>query len=75
MEKEKMDCCSNKKIVVKGCHHGHGESSAIYGLGVIGSLFYFLQGAVGFGPIVMGIGKAVFWPALVVYKALEMLRI
>ena len=60
------------------CHHGHhggGESGAIYGLGMIGALFYFLQNAVGFWAIMLGIGKAIFWPALIVFKVLGMLGI
>lgn len=58
----------------KWCGHHHGsQSEAIYGLGVIGALFYFLQSAVGFGPVVVAIAKAIFWPAFVVFKALGIL--
>ena len=55
--------------------HGGGASDSIYGLGVVGSLVYFLTGAVGFGPIVVGIAKAIFWPAFVVFKVLELLKV
>ncbi len=74
MSKESEDCM-DKKVVVKNCHHSHSESGALYGLGVIGALFYFLQGVSGFGAVMMGIGKAIFWPAFVVYKVLGMLGI
>jgi hypothetical protein len=73
---EKQDCC--RKTNNCHCHHhggGSGTSGAIYGLGVIGALFYFLQGVVGFVPVLIGIGKAFFWPAFIVFKALTMLKI
>ncbi|MBI5127319.1 hypothetical protein HZA76_02580 [Candidatus Roizmanbacteria bacterium] len=56
-------------------HHNHGGGNAIYGLGVIGALFYFLQGSNTFGAILIGIGKAVFWPAILMFKLLSFLRI
>lgn len=54
--------------------HG-GDSGALYGLGIIGALFYFLQGAVTFGAVMTGIGKAFFWPAFVVFKVLTLLHV
>lgn len=59
-----------------GRHHcGGTQTDALYGVGVIGAIFYFLQNAYGFGSIVLGIGKAFFWPAFVVFKILGMLSI
>lgn len=57
-------------------HHGcsKGGSDAIYGLGVVGALFYFLKGATTFGAVMMGIGKAVFWPAILMFKLLTYLK-
>lgn len=52
-----------------------GSSSPIYGLGVIGALFYFLHGATTFGAIVIGIAKAIFWPAFVLFKVLTLLQV
>lgn len=79
MKEETCECGKEIKMKKCHCHHGHhqgcGESGAIYGLGVIGALFYFLHGVVGFGPILMGIGKAIFWPAFVVFKVLGVLGI
>jgi len=58
------------------CDRSWGPNSeAIYGLGVIGSIFYFLKDAVGFVPVIEGILKAIFWPAFVVFKVLEMLKV
>lgn len=48
---------------------------AIYGIGVIGALIYFLQHATTIGGGIIGIIKAVFWPAVVVYKALDLLKL
>ena len=51
----------------KGC------SSAVYGLGVVGAAVYFIQHATTIGQGVLGVLKALVWPALLVYKALELL--
>lgn len=53
----------------------HAGSGALYGTGVIGALIYFLQHATSFGAGIIGIIKAFFWPAVIVYKALELLKI
>jgi hypothetical protein len=55
-------------------HHHHGGSSAIYGLGVVGALFYFLQNAATFGMVIIGIGKSIFWPAILMFKLLTYLQ-
>ena len=54
------------------CNAGGG---ALYGLGVIGALIYFMQHATSFLLVVAGIVKALFWPAVIVYKALELLKL
>ncbi|MCL5970899.1 MAG: hypothetical protein M1450_05385 [Patescibacteria group bacterium] len=67
MAEEKNDtkgCCKKSK----GCG---GISSAVYGLGFIGSIIYFYQHATDFGMFVMGFLKSLVWPAILVYKALE----
>lgn len=51
-----------------------GSSEAIYGIGVIGALVYFLQHATSFGAGILGIGKAIFWPGVVLYRVLEMMK-
>lgn len=75
MTKENDCSCDCKNIVVKHKHHGHGNSDAIYGLGVIGALFYFLEHVTTFPEILMGIGKAIVWPAILMYKLLTFLKI
>lgn len=53
----------------------NGVSGGIYGMAFIGALIYFVQHATSFWGGVLGIIKAVFWPAVLVYKALELLKL
>ena len=53
---------------------GKCAGGAVYGLGFIGALVYFIQQAATFGAGVLGFFKAIVWPALLVYKALEQLK-
>ncbi len=77
-KKDNCDCCSemHKKwwIWKKPWHSGGGSGGHIYGLGVIGALFYFLPNAANFQVIIVGIIKSIGWPALLVFKALELLK-
>lgn len=77
MKKEEMsaECCQEKMMCKQHhCHKHGGESSAIYGLGVVGALFYFLQNATTFGMVMVGIGKSIVWPALLMFKLLTYLQ-
>jgi len=56
-------------------HRHGGAGGAVYGLGFIGALIYFLQHATSFGEGVIGILKALVWPAVLIYKVLELLKI
>ncbi|MCX6732711.1 MAG: hypothetical protein NTV98_04180 [Candidatus Roizmanbacteria bacterium] len=71
-EKPSVECCKNKNIFKH--HHGKSAGNPIYGLGVIGALFYFLKGATTFSAVMMGIGKSVFWPAILMFKLLTYLK-
>ena len=51
----------------------HGLASAIYGLGFIGALVYYLQTATSFWMGVLGFLKALVWPAFLVYGLLKFL--
>jgi hypothetical protein len=58
------------------CKGHHGDSSeAIYCLGLMGAAIYYLQHAKSFMEGVFGIIKAVGWPAVVLYKVLELLKL
>ena len=45
-------------------------SNAVNGLGFIGAAIYYLQNATTFWLGLVGIVKALFWPAFLVYKLL-----
>ena len=74
-ETKPTECCENKNMFKHHRHHGCGKNDAIYGLGVIGALFYFLKGATTFTAVMIGIGKSVFWPAILMFKLLTYLHI
>jgi hypothetical protein len=52
----------------------HGPNSAVYGLGVVGAMIYYVSNATGFWMGVVGILKALVWPAFLVYEALKVLQ-
>lgn len=52
----------------------NGVSGGIYGLAFIGALVYYIQHAVTFGAGVLGFFKALIWPALLIYKIFEFLK-
>ena len=77
MEKEEknIESCCKEKMTCKHHHsHNQGGSNAIYCLGVIGALFYFLQHVATFEAVMIGIGKAFFWPAILMFKLLTYLQ-
>ena len=47
------------------------SGGALYFVGFVGSLVYWLQAASGFMAIVTAVLKSMVWPAYVVYKLLE----
>ena len=53
--------------------HRAGGGNAVYGLGLIGALVYYIQAAHGFWGVVLGILKALVWPAFVIYDLLKFL--
>ncbi len=50
-------------------------SGAIYGFGFIGAAVYFISHAAGFWMGVLGVLKAIVWPAFLVYGALKQLHL
>jgi hypothetical protein len=44
---------------------------AVYGLGCIGALVYYVQQANSFGQIIIAFFRALVWPALLVYHLLS----
>jgi hypothetical protein len=51
------------------------NNDAIYGLGILGAAVYFVQHASGFWQGILGILKAVIWPAVVLYGVLDLLKL
>ena len=51
------------------------NNDAIYGFGVLGAAIYFVQTAQGFWMCLVGILKAIVWPAFLLYKVLEMMKV
>lgn len=69
MEKEKRD----RKVIIKKYRTG-GGTGAIYGLGIIGAFVYFYPAIHTFMDLVVAVIKSLGWPALIVYKTLELLK-
>ena len=69
-----------KQVVIKqktcstSCGCGTcGCASAVYGLGFIGALVYYIATATGFWDGVLGVLKAIVWPAFLVFELLKSL--
>lgn len=50
-------------------------SGAVYGLGFIGAAVFYLKAATTFWAGVVGLLKAIVWPAFLVYAALGALHV
>jgi len=70
MKKESKDKVCG---VGSACHHGCG--GAVYGLGFIGAAVYYISQSTGFWMGVLGILKAIVWPAFIVFDALKFLAV
>lgn len=63
------------------CCHGRGKGGGaaagggIYGLAFLGALVYYIQHSATFWAGVLGVLKALIWPALIVYKLLGFLKL
>ena len=52
----------------------NGILGGIYGMAFIGGLVYYIQHAETFWAGVLGVLKALFWPGVLMYKILELLK-
>jgi hypothetical protein len=50
---------------------GAATGGAVYGLGFLGALIYYIQTATSFLLGLLGIVKALLWPAFLVYGLLQ----
>ena len=53
---------------------GAAGGGAVYGLGVLGALIYFIGTATSFWDGLYGVYQALFWPAYLVYELLDSLN-
>ncbi|TSA46229.1 hypothetical protein D4R52_00995 [bacterium] len=58
----------------KQTHGGSGVIGGGYGLAFIGAAVYYIQNSTTFWGGVLGVLKAIVWPAILVYKLLDFLR-
>jgi hypothetical protein len=68
MRNRNNDCCCERR----SWHH-HSKCGGIYGLGFLGAAIYYISNATGFWMGVLGVLKAMVWPAFLVYDALKFL--
>lgn len=64
-----------KRVVIRRESHCYNSTCAggIYGLGFIGAVIYYVSTAVSLWGGVLGVLKAIVWPAFLVYEALKFL--
>ncbi len=63
------DCASDEPRRKRG--GSNGVLGGGYGLAFIGAVVYFVQHAHTFGQGILGVLKAIIWPAILVYGLLE----
>ena len=72
MEKSKEQTC--KKPRPRPWHGGGGGWGWTYFLAMIGTAVYYVQQSSGFWEGVVGVLKALVWPAIVMYRVMELLQ-
>jgi hypothetical protein len=53
----------------------NGMAGTIYGMAFIGAAVYYVQHAATFGAGVLGVCKALVWPAVLMYRTLDLLKL
>ena len=66
---------NKKDMAVCCCRRYNSSLSAVYGLGFIGALVYYISTATGFWLGVLGVLKAIVWPAFFVFELFKFLGI
>lgn len=82
IEKAVGSCCGGKHEGSKydSCNCGKGMNAgagngAVYGLGFVGALIYFIQTSTSFWDGVWGIVQAILWPAYLVFEILKFFKL
>jgi len=70
-EQGTKDWCAFRGMKKHMCCHGSG--GALYGLGFLGALWYYLTTATSLLAGVLGFFKALLWPAFLIYGVLKFL--
>ncbi|RJO61438.1 hypothetical protein C4544_02895 [candidate division WS5 bacterium] len=70
IERKFENWCSSESKKSATCH---GSSGAVWFLGFIGAVIYYIQTANNFWDGIVGFLKAIVWPAFLVYEALKVL--
>lgn len=52
----------------------NGMCGSVYGMAFIGAIVYYIRHAATIGAGLLGIVKAIFWPAVMMYKVLDLLK-
>jgi len=73
MGDEKNACCQDPKHWKHRQMQGGATGGALYGLGLIGAVIFFIGKATTFWLGVLAILKAFVWPAILVYELLKFL--
>ncbi len=60
--------------MARGAANAACGTGAVYGLGFIGAVVYYIQTATGFWDGVLGFLQALVWPAFLVYDLLRFLN-
>jgi hypothetical protein len=60
------------QTIVKNVYRSGAD--AVYGLGLTGALIYYFQHATTLVMGLLGVLKAIVWPAMVIYQVLAMLK-
>jgi len=65
---------AKKNVCEKLSCHNCGSGGAIYGMGFIGAAIYYISTATGFWTGVLGVLKALIWPAILIFELLKFLH-
>ena len=65
---------SDAPLEKKKAMNNNGMCGGVYGMAFIGAAIYFIQHALTFWDGVWGFIRALFWPATLIYKLLELLK-
>ncbi len=66
---------TKKEVKIVNKYGRGGASGAVYGLGFVGALIYYIQHSQTFIEGVIGLLKALTWPAFLIYRVLELLKV